>query len=127
MTTEVSRNSWKEFFDEISQGLVGWETTVEIVSDEIGAQMLSKGLPFSGLTYEEKGYGRIELSLGEAAGNHVSHNVQEPVSVAFEGTYIGLGGVLNIEDKTGTKTLVRFVRPFPVLTEYTTTSIEIVN
>jgi adenosyl cobinamide kinase/adenosyl cobinamide phosphate guanylyltransferase len=46
MTTEIPKEQWKEFFDNLSNDLDGWETNVEVVSNEVGSHVLFQGLPF---------------------------------------------------------------------------------
>jgi hypothetical protein len=119
MTTQIKREEWKSFFDDLSRDLAGWQTVVEIFSDNVGAQILAEGLPFAGLTYEDSDdKPSIELTLGEERENHQTHSIVNPQLVAFEGTGVGPAGVLDIEDDAGTKTLIKFVQPFPVLAEY---------
>jgi hypothetical protein len=122
MTTEIPRNKWKEFFDNLTRNLDGWETNVEVVSDSVGAQVMSDGLPFGGLCFDEAA-NDIELVIGTDPANHQTHTLSEPLSVAFEGSDVGPGGVLDIEDASRTKTLIHFLRPCPVLAEYQKTEI----
>jgi hypothetical protein len=122
MTTQIKNSEWKEFFDNLSRDLDGWETRIEVFGNDVGAQVISSGLPFHGLTLEEKeGEPTIELSVGSGVGSHQTHNIANVVKVEFEGTGVGPGGVLDIEDTTGTKTLIKLVQPFPVLVEYVNT------
>ena len=124
MTTEIKREEWKSFFDDLSRDLAGWQTVVEVLSDDVGAQVLADGLPFVGLTYEDTdGNPSIELTLGEDRENHQTHTIANPKLVAFEGSGLGPAGVLDIEDDAGTKTLIRFVQPFPVLVEFEETEV----
>jgi hypothetical protein len=117
MTEKIRQADWKEFFDRISQDFLDWEISVQILSQNSGAQMLSEGLPFNGLTYENRhGHGVMELNVGSGSRNHQTHNIYEPRSVAFESH--GPGGTLDIEDDSGTKTLVNFLHPMPFLVEY---------
>jgi hypothetical protein len=124
MTTKIEREGWKPFFDELSRDLAGWQTVVEIFSDNVGAQVLAEGLPFGGLTFEDgSGKPSIELALGEEPEYHQTHSIVDPQVVAFEGTGVGPAGVLDIEDGGGMTTLIKFVQPFPVLAEYVETEI----
>ena len=124
MTTEIKREDWKSFFDDLSRDLAGWQTVVEVISDDVGAQVLTEGLPFVGLTYEDAdGNPSIELTLGENRENHQTHTITSPKLVAFEGSGLGPAGILDIEDGAGTKTLIRFVQPFPILVEYEETEV----
>lgn len=125
MTTEIPKEKWKEFFDNLSRDLDGWETDVGVYGADVGAQMIAEGLPFHGLTAEENADGEfvIELSIGEGTESHQTHPIAAPVKVAFQGAGLGPGGVLDIEDASGTKTLVKLIQPFPVLVEYQATDI----
>jgi len=119
MTQEIRKAEWKEFFDRISQDFLDWETSVQVLNDETGAQMLSERLPFNGMTYDDKhGHNVMELNVGFGTKNHHTHNINEPRAVAFEPNGRGPGGTLDIEDGSGTKTLVSFLNPMPVLVEY---------
>ena len=121
MTTQIEKLDWKGFFDHLSRDLDGWETLIEVFSNDVGAQVISQGLPFHGLTVEDKdGESTIELIVGNSTEGH---NIANAVKVAFEGTGVGPSGILDIEDASGTKTLIRFVQPFPVLLEYVNTEI----
>lgn len=125
MTTEIPKEQWRDFFDDLSRNLDGWETRIEVLNDDVGAQVLSEGLPFHGLTAETDHAGeyKIELSVGTENEGHHTHTVETAFKVSFEGTGVGPGGVLDIEDASGTKMLIHFIQPFPVLLEYTTTEI----
>lgn len=119
MTQQIQKAQWSEFFDRISHDFLDWETSVQIMSSDTGVQTLSSGLPFSGLTFDEKhGHNVMELSMGFNNQNHQSHNITDPQTVAFEPSGHGPGGTLDIEDKAGTKTLINFLNPMPVLVEY---------
>ncbi len=115
MTRELQRSEWKTFFDGLSRDLADWETKVQVMNDDAGAQIMSDGLPFHGLTYEDR-YGNetIELTVGKGTTNHQTHNINEPLKVAFEASGVGPGGTLDIEDSSGTKTLITFIEPLAV-------------
>ena len=112
MTKEIPRNEWKGFCDDLSRDRVDWQTSVQVLSIDTGAQMLSDGLPLIGLTYEiESGHEKIQLVTGTGAGIHQTHSIYDPLRLALEENADEPGGTLDIEDDTGTKTLVTFIRP----------------
>lgn len=122
MTTVVHEENWKEFFDRISREKLDWETSVQVLSDESGAQILSAGLPLAGITFDEKDNERkIEIIVGSGAENHQTHNVFDPKFVAFEKTEGKSESTLDIEDAKGAKTLIRFTQPLPAAVEYAET------
>lgn len=112
MTTELNRADWKSFFDRLSRELDNWETTVHVLNADSGATMLSDRLPFHGLRVEEIG-GResIGLSVGYDREKYEIHNILMPTRVVFAERGRGPAGTLDIEDATGTTTLITFVQP----------------
>lgn len=120
MKTEViNRPDWAEFLDGLSSRYMGWESTIEVLSDEMGAQYLSKGLPFRGLTYENTDNGgAIEIAAGTSSGDHQTHTVLDPQVLVFERETENGPGTLDIEDIGGNKILVSFTKPAGVPAEY---------
>lgn len=113
MTNIINKEQWKTYFDGLSRKMVDFETSIQILSNESGAQMISSGLPFSGITFDERDdKSKIEIQVGEPTKTHLSHNIFTPKMVAFEGD-ASSGGTLDIEEGDGTKTLVRFTNPIP--------------
>jgi hypothetical protein len=93
-----------------------WETSVQVLSSETGAQYLSEGLPLTGLVYDEKG-GRekIEISVGTGAGQHQTHNIFDPKFAAYETLEDKKQFILDIETENGDKTIVKFKEPLPAV------------
>lgn len=119
MTIEIPKEKWKEFFDDLSRRRYGWETKIEILDESVGDQILSEGLPLGGITFETKsGRSEVEISVGETAGQHQTHNIFDPSKIAYldEGDF--LGGVIGIEDEGGTQTLIKLLNPMPVYIGY---------
>ena len=105
--------------DGLSRDLADWDTTVHILNEETGAQILSEGLPFNGLTFNQKNDGEtITLSVRAGTENHQTHNVFHPTKVAFAARGRGPAGTLDIEDAEGNTTLVTFIQPRRVLVEF---------
>lgn len=116
MTTVIHEENWKDFFDELSREKLDWETSVQVLSEETGAQFLSTGLPLVGLTFDEKdGESKIEIIVGRSAENHQTHNIFNPKFAAFEVLESKEEFVLDIENADGTKTLVKFTQPLPAV------------
>lgn len=120
MTDEILKPEWEKFFNAISKNYSEWQTRVEILKDDIGAQLLSEGLPLIGFTFEEKAGGKsaIEIMLGEESGVHQTHTIVNPQKVFFKESERVPGGIIEVEDKSGAKTLVRLVQPIAVLVAY---------
>lgn len=119
MLTEIPKDKWKLFCDELSRDRIDWETSVEILSSGSGAQVLSAGLPLIGLSFDiEDGKEKIELVTGTSASIHQTHSIFDPCRVILEANSDRDGGILDIEDDEGTKTLISFIRPAFVPVRY---------
>ncbi|MEP7036878.1 MAG: DUF5335 family protein, partial [Acidobacteriota bacterium] len=100
------------FFDEESRDKLDWLTKVEVLSPDNGVQILSEGLPFSGLTYENKDDSpQIEILVGKDTEHHQTHNILSPTKVYFRRADENSGGTIEIEEADGTKTLVYLTAP----------------
>lgn len=128
MTEVIKKQDWKGFFDRISCDFLDWETSVRIMNEVNGAQILSDGLPFNGISYDDKrGYEHMDVSMGLDADRHQTHSISRPKSVLFESTGRGPGGTVDIEDEAGTKTLIEFRRPKPMLIEFVNNEILLIG
>jgi hypothetical protein len=53
-TQELPRDTWRGYFDELSRTLGSVDATVEVVGDDIGAQVEAERLVLTGLTYDNR-------------------------------------------------------------------------
>ena len=107
-----------QYIDDLSKRRFGWTTKIEVMSDSIGDQILSENLPLNGITVEHTGdETTIEIAVGVST-EHQSHNIVNPSKVAFLGDDEKAGGILEIEEDNGTKTLVHIIEPIPVVVSY---------
>lgn len=112
MTSEIHINQWKQFFDETSREKLNWQTKIEVLDAENGTQILSEGLPLGGLTFEDKnGQSQIEIIVGRDTEHHQTHNILTPSKVYFRRVDADSAGTLEIEETSGTKTLVYLTEP----------------
>lgn len=112
MTNEIHINQWKQFCDETSRDKLDWQTKVEVISAETGAQILSEGLPFGGLVYEDKNDSpQIEIILGRGTEHHQMHTILAPSKVHFRRTDEHSDGIVEIEEANDTKTLIYLTEP----------------
>lgn len=121
MTNEITKQEWKQFFNDASKNYLAWQTKVEILKDDIGAQVLSEGLPLIGFMFEEKadgGQNAIEIMVGEESGTHQTHAVFNPQKVFFEQGEDNASGIVEIEDESGAKTIVYLAQSVSVMVEY---------
>lgn len=119
MGFEIKKQDWAGFFDALGRRRYEWITKVEVMSSEMGDQVLNEGLPLSGITVERDGDSTsIDISVGENTKSHQTHNIQNPNRVAFLKADESHGDVINIEEEDGTKTLITFIEPMGILVGY---------
>lgn len=85
-THQISRDEWKQFFHDFSRFHQGWMISLDVFSQEFGAQIGTRELPFEGMVFEETRTGKpsIELILGKTADHHITHTIVMPIRVLFE-------------------------------------------
>jgi hypothetical protein len=106
---EIPRKEWGEFLDSFSRQHEGWLVTVEVLGEEIGAQVEAEGKPLEGITAELKdgGVDSIMITMGLTPAEHVTHNITTPTHVRIEQAENGADIALQIESSDGVTTLVR--------------------
>lgn len=126
MNFEIKKENWAEFFDTLSKRRYEWKTKIEVLASEIGDQILTDGLPFNGITVETNGdRTTIDVSVGENTESHQTHNIINPVRVAFLAAADNHGDVIDIEEDDGTKTLITFIEPMGIIVGFTEISVAI--
>lgn len=110
ITKEIPRERWAAFCDDFSRMNEDLPVTVEVLGAEIGDQKEALWLPLRGVTAElRSGRGdMIEIMLGDAAEDHVTHAVTRPAHVRLAETEAGAHQALEIESEGGVTTLLRF-------------------
>ena len=120
MIRRILKPEWTNFFNTIGEKYADWQTKVEIMGDDIGAQVLfPEGLPFSRVVeYQTNHLNAIYMIFGEKTGARQTRTIFSPQNIFFETVEGAPGGIIEIEDKRGGKTLVYFKQPMPVLAVY---------
>ena len=114
-TTSIPRKEWSAFCDYVSRCRFDWETRVEVMNDSFGDQILSKGLPLSGITYEDReGHEMIEIILGKELDHHQSHQITHPTGVSYMSQDGKYGSVVEFRQEDGTETLLHITEPRPL-------------
>jgi hypothetical protein len=106
---EIPRAEWAEFLDSFSRQHEGWLVTVEVLSEEIGAQVEAEEKPLEGITAEQKGSGEgsISITVGLIPEEQVTHNIRAPTHLRIEQAENGADMALEMESEEGVTTLVR--------------------
>lgn len=119
MTNEIPKQQWTKFFDDLTKKRFEWQTKIEVISDDIGSQILDQGLPLIGITAEQKNdKSVIEIIVGQDSGHHQTHNISNPTKIAYLSEEEKAGGVVEIEEMDGTKTLIHIIEPMPLVINY---------
>lgn len=112
MTNRIPKSEWKKFFDDLSDRKSGWETTVEVLSHENGAEILAERSPLVKIKAEDFfGDFQIEIRFDDPIVYH-SYIIERPERVYFHRQEINSSNLIEIEDEQGTKTLVQIIQPF---------------
>lgn len=108
-TLEIPPHEWGAFFDGFSLRHQGWLVTIEVLGDDIGAQVEARELPLQGVSAETNGgrASRISISAGNGPEAHVTHTITAPTHVRLSQNAEGADEALEIAS-SGTTTIVRF-------------------
>ena len=119
MTQEVPKKNWKSFFDDLTKRRFEWQTKIEVLSEEIGSQVLDEGLPLVGITADTRGDDTtIEIMVGQDDDHHQTHNIRNPIMIAYLSDEDSPSGIVEFEEESGTKTLVHIIQPMPLVVKY---------
>ena len=109
---EIPRGEWLSFLDGFSRQHEGWLVTLEVPEGEGRSAVEAENLKLEGVTPEHsEGHDRIAIALGQAADDHLTHFVSDPIRLLFLETNDGSHMELQIEAADGSQTVVRFRRP----------------
>lgn len=111
VTCEIPRDEWVSFFNAFSRRHDEWLATVEVLGDDLGAQIEARSLRFVGINADLKdGQDVITIGLGETVESAITHSIRHPIRL-WQGQSVTESSAfetLEIESADGLKTLVRF-------------------
>jgi hypothetical protein len=120
MDFEIKKEKWADFFATLSKRRYEWKTRIEVLSSEMGDQVLTEGLPLNGITVDTNNdLTTIDISVGQNPDSHQTHNIQNPAKIAVLSGDDDHLDVIDIEEVDGTKTLITFIEPMGIIVEYT--------
>ncbi len=106
-TTELSRDAWRPYFDELSRTLATTRATVEIDAPGLGAQLQAEDLVLAGITYDDRDdILVVALSPGGPAES-LEHFVSGPRRISVDTSQGVVPSAIEVEDAEGQLTLVR--------------------
>jgi hypothetical protein len=108
-TREIPRKEWVSFFDRFTGQHERWLARVELIGQDVGAQLEVKDLPLREISADLKdGEDVISITLGERPDQLVTHSIQAATHIRLKQTEEGADEALQIESADGTMTLLRF-------------------
>jgi uncharacterized protein DUF5335 len=109
-TRTISPSQWSKLFDSFSRVYDGSRATLEVISDDLGAQMEVEDQPFRGISADATG---IELHFLVREGGHLTHRVPDPTNVLIEEGDDGLVAAIEIQSKNDPTLVLRLQSPVP--------------
>ena len=111
-TEEIPRKQWKDFFDSFSRRHEGWLVTLQLLSEDLGAQPAVEVLSFAGISANSSDVGdSFVISLARSTAEHVTHMVQHPQRVWLLRTDELESVSLEIEAQDQSRTLLSIRSP----------------
>lgn len=108
LTREIPTHEWVPFLNAFSKRHVGEIATVRLLGREVGVASEGRNLPLLGVSVDVPGGEReiIEVMVGDAPDNNVSHAIQRPSRIEVATSDDGREQALQIESRDGVTTLI---------------------
>src|SRR5271169_5988332 len=106
-TTELGRDEWRSYFDELSRGLATTRATVEIDAPQLGAQLQAEDLVLRGITYDDRDDVLVVALSPGGPAESLEHFVSGPRRISVETSQGVVPAAIEVEDAEGRLTLVR--------------------
>ena len=105
---QIPQQRWLEFFDMFGDGNRGRTIAIEVINSEIGDEQLIENAPLMSIVYDPPDKdNNLAIETGKDEVNY-AHNITAPTQVWEAQDENGQVMSLEIEDESGTKTVVRF-------------------
>ena len=106
-TSDLSRDAWRPYFDELSRTLATTRATVEIDAPQLGAQLQAEDLILDGITYDDRDDVLVVALSQGGADESLQHFISEPKRISVETSQGVVPSSIEVEDGEGQLTLVR--------------------
>jgi hypothetical protein len=106
-TREIPREEWRKYFDDFSRDIPELTATVEVVGEEVGAQLEVAGSRLTGISYDDRD-DVLVIGLDAPGGTpeDLERVVYNPLRIMVE-EEDGREIVYDVEDAEHTQTLLR--------------------
>jgi hypothetical protein len=111
MTRDIPRDQWREELDSFSRQHEGWIVRVEVTGPDGQTRTEARDLPLQGVSTDSARSDGVAISVGQSPDDHVTHEVNNPVTIAIERTEAGAERALRIRARDGSTTTVEFRSP----------------
>ena len=105
---EIPRAAWDNFFTRFSNDHETQFVAVEVMGQDIGAQVEGRALLLTGVSRADEDGESLALMFDSVNGEHLTHMVNKPTHVWVQRAPDNTDESLEIESADGTRTLVRF-------------------
>ena len=104
-TKQLPEDAWLGFFSTLSTENRNRPVTVELISPELGDQIIVEGAPLMAVDYDPADVGdNLVVTTGEESLEHV---IQEPREVWLARDELGRIEVIEVVDGEGSRTLIK--------------------
>jgi hypothetical protein len=107
LTTELQRDRWQAYFDDLSRQLGAVDATIEVDGTDLGAQIEAEDLVLTGVSYDRRD--DVLLVALDAPGDvreNVEHLVYSPQRIFVSSDAI-LPDAIAVDDADGHRTLLK--------------------
>lgn len=80
-TIEIDREDWRGFFEAFARKHEGNPVTVELLAGRLGDQIEIENMPLRGISVEHDGIDRLQISVADETGRHLTHAIDSPSHV----------------------------------------------
>lgn len=107
-TEEFPKERWESYLNDLSREAKDHMMSIRVEALNLGDQILTKGLPLVAIGVETKGTerGAIEIVAERPDGSHLTHLIPAAERIYMARDESKHAVYLDIEDQSGTKTLV---------------------
>jgi hypothetical protein len=111
-THEIARETWRQYFDELSKTIGTVEATVEIIGPDIGAQVEADRLVLTGITYDDRDDVLIVgLDAPGSPPEDLERMIDRPQKILIAtGDPPPVEMTIDIQDAEGHQTIIRIER-----------------
>lgn len=105
MPVDVPQTEWRQFFDRMSNGLLGKWAEVEVAALDLGDQITAEWIPMIGITYDSRD------DLLDVALDRYDHLILHPRKVVVDEAADGGLASVAVVDADGQTQIVRMKTP----------------